>query len=110
MTQPTHHTVVDVPPPGGLDALVVVSQPVPLPGPGEVLVRVHAAGVNFADVKQRQGVYDMPAGASSVPGLEVAGRVVACGPGATRFALSAPVCALVIGGGYAEYCVAAAIP
>jgi NADPH2:quinone reductase len=99
------HRVVDIPVPGELDALVLTTQPVPDPGPGEVLVRVHAAGVNLADIKQRRGVYDMPAGAPSVPGLEIAGEVAACGPGTTRLKPADTVCALVIGGGYAEYCV-----
>jgi NADPH2:quinone reductase len=99
------HRVVDIPAPGGLEALVLESRPVPEPGPGELLVRVHAAGVNLADAKQRRGVYSMPAGAPSVPGLEIAGEVVASGPGAVRFKPSDRICALVIGGGYAEYCV-----
>jgi NADPH2:quinone reductase len=99
------HRVVDVPVPGGLDALVLRQQPVPQPQFGQLLVRVHAAGVNSADIKQREGTYDMPAGAPSVPGLEVAGEVAACGPGATRFKVGDRVCALVIGGGYADYCV-----
>jgi putative PIG3 family NAD(P)H quinone oxidoreductase len=100
------HRVVDIPAPGGLEALVLASRPVPQPGPGELLVRVHAAGVNLADTKQRRGVYDMPAGAPTVPGLEIAGEVVVTGPGAVRFKPGDKVCALVIGGGYAEYCVA----
>lgn len=100
------HRVVDIPAPGGLEALVLASRPVPQPGPGELLVRVHAAGVNLADTKQRRGVYDMPAGAPTVPGLEIAGEVVIAGPGAVRFKPGDKVCALVIGGGYAEYCVA----
>lgn len=100
------HRVVDIPAPGGLEALVLESRPVPQPGPGELLVRVHAAGVNLADTKQRRGVYDMPAGAPTVPGLEIAGEVAVAGPGAVRFKPGDKVCALVIGGGYAEYCVA----
>lgn len=100
------HRLVDIPAPGGLEALVLESRPVPQPGPGELLVRVHAAGVNLADTKQRRGVYDMPAGAPTVPGLEIAGEVVVAGPGAVRFKPGDKVCALVIGGGYAEYCVA----
>jgi NADPH:quinone reductase len=100
-----NHRVIDIPRPGGLEALVLTSRPVPQAGPGEVLVRVHAAGVNLADTKQRRGVYDMPPGAPTVPGLEIAGEVVAAGPGAVRFKPADRVCALVIGGGYAEYCV-----
>jgi len=99
------HCVIDIPVPGGLDALVLTSQPVPQPGPGELLVRVHAAGVNSADLKQRQGVYDMPEGASTVPGLEIAGEVAAAGSHTARFKPGDAVCALVIGGGYAQYCV-----
>ncbi len=100
-----HHRVVDVPIPGEPEALVIARRPIPQPGPGQLLLRVHAAGVNYADIKQRQGVYDMPAGAPSVPGLEIAGEVVAGGPGTGRFKPSDAVCALVIGGGYADYCV-----
>jgi putative PIG3 family NAD(P)H quinone oxidoreductase len=69
-----------------------------------VLVRVHAAGINSADLKQRAGVYDMPAGAPSVPGLEISGEVVAAGDGTVRFLPGDRICALVIGGGYGEYC------
>jgi NADPH2:quinone reductase len=101
----SQHLVVDIPVPGGRDALVLSLQPVPVPGLGELLVRVQAAGVNSADIKQRQGVYDMPAGAPRVPGLEIAGEVLACGSGTQRFKPSDAICALVIGGGYAEYCV-----
>lgn len=103
-TKKTHH-VIDIPKPGGLDALLWTEQPIPQPAHGEVLVRVHAAGVNAADHKQREGVYDMPAKAGTVPGLEIAGEIAACGPGTTRFKPGDRVCALVIDGGYAEYCV-----
>lgn len=99
------HQVIDVPTPGGLEALVLSTQTVPRPQHGEVLVRVHAAGVNAADIKQREGTYDMPAGAPSVPGLEIAGEVVACGSGVRRLRTGQEICALTIGGGYAEYCV-----
>jgi NADPH:quinone reductase len=71
---------------------------------GEVLVKVKAAGVNRPDVMQRQGLYPPPAGATDIPGLEIAGEVVALGPGATRWKLGDEVMALVVGGGYAEYC------
>lgn len=97
-------SVIDIPVPGGLAALVPVQRPVPVAGPGEVVIKVHAAGVNRADIKQREGVYDMPAGAPTVPGLEVAGEVVSCGTGTVRFRPGDAVCALLIGGGYAEYC------
>src|SRR5688572_19646181 len=81
------------------------SRPTPRPGKGEVLVRVAAAGVNRPDVLQRKGLYPPPPGASDIPGLEVAGTVVAAGQGATHF-IGTKVCALVAGGGYADYCVA----
>jgi putative PIG3 family NAD(P)H quinone oxidoreductase len=103
-TKKTHH-VIDIPKPGGLEALVWTEQPIPQPAHGEVLVRVHAAGVNAADHKQREGVYDMPAKAGTVPGLEIAGEIAACGTGTSRFKPGDRVCALVIDGGYAEYCV-----
>ena len=93
--------------PGGPEVLVPVNRPVPTPGRDEVLVRVAAAGVNRPDVLQRRGVYPPPPGASDVLGLEIAGTVVATGPGAESL-LDRKVCALVAGGGYAEYCVAPA--
>src|SRR4051794_11641447 len=79
---------------------------VPTPGAGEVLIKVAAAGVNRPDVLQRQGAYPPPAGAPDWLGLEVAGEVAARGKGAERFSIGQPVCALVAGGGYAEYCCA----
>ena len=79
---------------------------VPQPGPGELLVKVHAAGVNRPDVAQRSGSYPPPPGASDLPGLEIAGEVVALGEGASRHGLGAKVMSLVAGGGYAEYCIA----
>jgi putative PIG3 family NAD(P)H quinone oxidoreductase len=88
---------------GGPEVLQAREMAVPEPGPGEVLVAVAAAGVNRPDVLQRQGNYTPPPGASAIPGLEIAGTVVACGAGATRFAIGDPVCALLAGGGYAEY-------
>lgn len=96
---------IDIRGQGGPEVLVMAEFPLPAPGPGEVLIEVHAAGVNRADLKQREGTYVMPAGAPTVPGLEVCGVVRACGPGAQRFRPGDPVCALVIGGGYAEACV-----
>jgi NADPH2:quinone reductase len=89
--------------PGGPEVLVMQRLPVPVPGAGEVLVRVKAAGVNRPDVLQRRGGYPPPAGAPSTPGLEIAGEVVALGPGARRFEPGERVCALVPGGGYAEF-------
>jgi len=92
---------------GEPDVLVAASRPVPQPGPGEVLVQVAAAGVNRPDVLQRKGAYPPPPGASDLPGLEIAGRVVAGDAAelaAAGLALGDDVCALVAGGGYAEYC------
>lgn len=83
-----------------------VARPVPQAGPGEVLIKVAAAGVNRPDVLQRRGMYPPPPGAPSVPGLEVAGEIVAVGDGVAAEMVGRKVCALVAGGGYAEYCVA----
>ncbi|WP_038359671.1 NAD(P)H-quinone oxidoreductase [Bosea sp. UNC402CLCol] len=91
--------------PGGPDVLKPQTRPVPQPAAGEILVAVAAAGVNRPDVLQRQGGYNPPPGASDIPGLEIAGTVVALGEGATRFALGDQVCGLVAGGGYAQYAV-----
>ena len=102
-TLPSTHTVVAVPTPGGPDALVLETRPLPVPGPGEILVKVAAAGINRPDVLQREGGYPPPKGAPDILGLEIAGEVVARGDGAGRFSLGAQVCALVSGGGYAEY-------
>jgi putative PIG3 family NAD(P)H quinone oxidoreductase len=92
--------------PGGPEVLRPVESAVPKPGPGQVLVKVAAAGVNRPDVLQRLGRYQPPEGASLIPGLEIAGTVVALGDGAAGGTLGAEVCALVTGGGYAEYCLA----
>ncbi len=92
--------------PGGPEVLRIERLPVPVPGPGEVLVRVAYAGVNRPDVIQRQGFYPPPPGASPVPGLEISGDVVALGEGVGPELLGQQVCALVSGGGYAEYCLA----
>lgn len=89
--------------------LRATTRPVPQPAPGEVLVRVEAAGVNRPDVLQRLGQYPPPAGASDIPGLEIAGLIVAIHPGVIRWRVGDRVCALVAGGGYAEYCVAPAV-
>jgi putative PIG3 family NAD(P)H quinone oxidoreductase len=96
--------VVDVPQPGGPEALVLAERPVPEPGRGEVLIKVAAAGLNRADVLQRRGFYPSPAGAPSYPGLEVSGTIAALGDGVTEFKVGDSVCALLAGGGYAEYC------
>jgi len=97
---------IEVAAPGGPEALKLGSRPRPLPSAGEILIRVAAAGVNHADLLQRQGHYPPPPGASDVIGMEVAGEVVTQGPGALRWPLGASLTALVPGGGYAEYCVA----
>lgn len=99
-------TAIDPEAPGGPEVLVPVERPVPQPGPDEVLIKVAAAGVNRPDVLQRKGGYAPPPGASSIPGLEIAGEIVALGEGVPREMLGQPMCALVAGGGYAEYCVA----
>ncbi len=97
---------VQVAAPGGPEALTLAAAPRPTPGAGEILIKVEAAGLNRADLMQRRGVYPPPPGAPDILGLEVAGEVVALGPGASRHALGARVAALVAGGGYAEYCLA----
>ncbi|MGB3832127.1 MAG: NAD(P)H-quinone oxidoreductase [Mesorhizobium sp.] len=89
--------------PGGPLMLKLERRDVPKPGPGEILIRVHAAGVNRPDVLQRKGAYPPPPGASDLPGLEVAGEVAALGAGAERWRVGDQVCALTPGGGYAEY-------
>ena len=89
--------------PGGVDALTLVNQPDPEPGPGEVLIKIAAAGINRADLLQRQGLYDPPAGATPVLGLECSGTVAAFGEGVTHLKIGNQVCALLTGGGYAEY-------
>lgn len=101
---PSDMSVIAIPVPGGPEALISECRPLPKPGPGEILVRVAHAGVNRPDVLQRQGGYAPPPGASDVPGLEVAGRVVALGGEVKRWRVGDTVCALVAGGGYAEYC------
>ena len=100
--------IVDVTQPGGPEALHVAKAPIPSPGAGEVLIRVAAAGLNRADILQRQGHYPPPPGASAIIGLEVSGHVEAAGAGVTAWKPGDPVCALLAGGGYAEYCVAPA--
>lgn len=93
---------------GPPEGLKPCTRPTPEAGHGEVLVKVEAAGVNRPDVMQRSGNYPPPPGASDLPGLEIAGTVAACGPGVTDLAVGDAVCALVAGGGYAEYCPAPA--
>jgi NADPH2:quinone reductase len=105
-TLPAQMTAIGIPKPGGPEALVVENRPVPAAKPHEILIKVAAAGVNRPDVAQRTGNYPPPPGASDIPGLEIAGEVVALGAGATRFKIGDKVMALVTGGGYAEYCTA----
>ena len=105
---PSRMTAIEIAGSGGPDVLVPAEREVPEPAPGEVLVAVEAAGVNRPDVMQRQGLYPPPPGASDIPGLEIAGTVVAQGEGVDAPAAGARVCALVTGGGYAGYCTAPA--
>jgi len=100
---------IEISQPGGPEVLVPVERPVPEPGAGEVLIKVTAAGVNRPDVFQRKGNYAPPPGASDLPGLEVAGEIVGGDVAAGGFAVGDKVCALIAGGGYAEYCVAPAV-
>jgi NADPH:quinone reductase len=102
---PREMTYIRIDGPGGPEVLKPARMPVPEPKAGEILVKVAAAGINRPDVIQRQGGYPPPPGASDVPGLEVAGEVVAHGEGTGRFAIGEQVCALVSSGGYAEYCI-----
>jgi NADPH2:quinone reductase len=103
---PKTMTVIEAKGAGGPEVLGPATRPVPSPGPGEVLIEVAAAGINRPDVLQRQGLYPPPKGASDLLGLEVAGKVVARGPGASRFKDGDLVCALINGGGCAEFVVA----
>ena len=95
---------IEITTPGGPEVLQAREAPIPRPGPGEVLVKVAAAGINRPDVSQRQGRYPVPPNASPIPGLEIAGEVAALGAGVSQFALGDKVCALANGGGYAQYC------
>ena len=95
---------IGLPTPGGPEALIPEMRPMPQPAEGEVLVKVAAAGVNRPDVLQRKGGYPPPPGASDIPGLEIAGTIVALGLGVKRYKIGDAICALVPGGGYAEYC------
>jgi NADPH:quinone reductase len=106
MSLPATMIAIDPAGPGGPEVLQPVERPVPQPRAGEVLICVAAAGVNRPDILQRRGMYPPPPGAPSVPGLEVAGEIVAVGEGTSAEHLGKKVCALVAGGGYAEYCVA----
>ena len=108
-TIPTTMTAIVAPEPGGPEALKVVERPVPQPRCGEVLIKVGAAGVNGADLSQRRGKYPLPPGTPDILGLECAGTVVAVGDGVTEWAAGDQACALLIGGGYAEYCAVPAV-
>src|SRR5262249_37726267 len=103
---PDTMAAVEITTPGGPEVLKPTRRPVPKPRTGEVLVEVHAAGVNRPDLLQRTGDYPPPPGAPDIPGLEVAGRIVALGPDVHDWKPADRVCALLAGGGYAEYCVA----
>jgi NADPH2:quinone reductase len=103
---PSRMTAIAIKAPGGPEMLVPEERPVPSSGEGEILVKVAAAGVNRPDVMQRKGLYPPPKGAPDIPGLEIAGEVAALGPNVTRWKVGDKVMALVIGGGYAQYCLA----
>ena len=105
MSLPDTMAVVEIVRPGPPDGLHMGRRPVPVPMVGEVLVRVAAAGINRADMMQRQGNYPPPPGASDIPGLELSGKVVSVGDDVSNLSVGDEVCALVTGGGYAEYCV-----
>jgi NADPH2:quinone reductase len=106
MNIPVRMTAIGISAPGGPEVLIPEERAVPAPGADDILVKVAAAGVNRPDVMQRQGLYPPPKGAPDIPGLEISGEVVALGPDAKRWKLGDKVMALVIGGGYAEYCLA----
>ncbi len=103
---PDTMTAVEITAPGGPEVLRPVRRPVPRPKVGELLIEVHAVGVNRPDLLQRAGHYDPPPGTTDIPGLEVAGRIVELGPNAHGWQVGDRACALLAGGGYAEYCVA----
>jgi len=106
MTVPDTMRAIDPEKPGGPEVLVVVERPVPRPGPGEVLIRVAAVGVNRPEVMQRMGMYPPPPGAPSILGMEVSGTIVAVGEDVPPEMIGQPVCALIAGGAYADYTVA----
>ena len=108
MSLPHEMKVVEITRPGEADVLQPARRPLPAPGAGQILIRVAHAGVNRPDVLQRQGNYAPPPGASDLPGLECAGHVAAVGAGVTRWQVGDAVCALLPGGGYAEYALTSA--
>ena len=105
MRLPQTMTLIEITEPGGPEVLQPRQVPVPVAGVGEILIRVHAAGVNRPDALQRAGKYPLKPGMNPIPGLEVAGEVVAVGASVSEFVLGDKVCALTNGGGYAQYCV-----
>lgn len=105
MSLPDTMRVIEIARPGGPEVLTPGARPIPAPGAGEILIEVAAAGVNRPDALQRAGAYNPPPGASDLPGLEASGEVVAVGPGVARWAVGDRVCALLPGGGYAEFAV-----
>jgi putative PIG3 family NAD(P)H quinone oxidoreductase len=108
-TLPTIMNAVEISTPGGPEVLLPVERPLPEPKAGEVLIRVQAAGVNRPDIVQREGHYPPPPGASDLPGMEVAGMIAALGDGVTGWKIGDVVCALISGGGYAEFATAPAV-
>jgi len=106
---PGQMTCVEITEPGGPEVLKPTVRPTPAPGPGEVLIKVVAAGINGPDVYQRRGLYPAPPGATDLPGLEVSGVIVALGDGVESWQVGDACCALAAGGGYAEYCTAPAL-
>ncbi|MGK3626289.1 alcohol dehydrogenase catalytic domain-containing protein, partial [Acinetobacter sp. A11] len=104
MTLPTTMKIIEITAPGGPEVLKVQDANIPAPQADEVLIEVKAAGINRPDVLQRMGLYPMPKGVTQIPGLEVAGVVVAVGEQVDQFKVGDKVCALTNGGGYAEYC------
>ncbi|WP_145584154.1 zinc-binding dehydrogenase, partial [Yersinia intermedia] len=102
---PANMVAIEITQSGGPEVLAAVQRPTPMPAAGEILVKVSAAGVNRPDVMQRRGQYAPPPGASDIPGLEVAGEVVAIAADVSRFKIGDRVCGLIAGGGYAQYCV-----
>lgn len=109
MSIPANMRAVEITQPGAPEVLIECSRPVPQAAAGEVLIKVAAAGINRPDVLQRQGNYKPPPGTTDIPGLEVAGEIIALGSGVGEWKIGDKVCALVAGGGYAEYCVAPAV-
>ena len=105
MTLPETMRFVDLPSFGAPEVMTFATGPLPAPKPGEILVKVQAAGINRPDVAQRQGAYPPPKDASPVLGLEISGEIVALGDGVTEFSIGDHVCGLANGGGYAQYCV-----